>query len=85
MSIQEQFTQAVADSKTLAQKPDNDTLLQLYGLYKQATEGDAPAKSGAGGFDFVAKFKHEAWSKLRGMDKDTAMQRYTELVQRLKK
>lgn len=84
MNIQEQFTQAVADSKILPQKPDNDTLLQLYGLYKQATEGDAPAESGAGGFDFVAKFKHEAWSKLRGMTREMAMQQYTELVQRLK-
>jgi acyl-CoA-binding protein len=84
MRTEEQFTQAVADSKTLPQKPDNDTLLELYGLYKQATEGDAPAESGAGGFDFVAKFKHEAWSKLRGMDKQTAMQQYAALVQRLK-
>jgi acyl-CoA-binding protein len=84
MSTEEQFTQAVADSKTLPQKPDNDTLLALYSLYKQATEGDAPAESGAGGFDFVAKFKHEAWSKLRGLAKETAMQQYTALVQRLK-
>jgi len=84
MSLQEQFTQAAADSKTLPQKPDNDTLLELYGLYKQATEGDAPAESGAGSFDFVAKFKHEAWSKLRGMTKDDAMQQYIALVQRLK-
>jgi len=85
MTLHEQFTQAAADSKMLAQKPDNDTLLQLYSLYKQATEGDAPAESGAGGFDFVAKFKHEAWSKLRGMDKEAAMQEYIALVQRLKR
>lgn len=84
MSITEQFTQAVADSKTLAPKPDNDTLLQLYSLYKQATAGDAPEESGAGAFDFVAKFKHEAWRKLQGMDKDAAMQQYVSLVHKLK-
>lgn len=84
MSLQEQFTQAAADSKMLAQKPDNDTLLELYSLYKQATEGDAPAESGAGSFDFVAKFKHEAWSKLHGTAKGAAMQQYIDLVKRLK-
>ena len=40
MDIKTQFDQAVADSKNLSQKPSNDVLLQLYSLYKQATEGD---------------------------------------------
>ena len=40
MDLQTIFTEAVANSKTLAEKPDNETLLKLYSLYKQATEGD---------------------------------------------
>jgi acyl-CoA-binding protein len=40
MELQEVFQQAVANSKLLSSKPDNDVLLQLYSLYKQATEGD---------------------------------------------
>jgi acyl-CoA-binding protein len=84
MSLHDQFTQAIADSKTLAEKPDNEILLQLYSLYKQATEGDAPADGPANPFDFVAKFKHEAWAKLKGLPKEEAMQQYIALVTRLK-
>jgi acyl-CoA-binding protein len=34
------FQQAAADSKQLPKRPDNNTLLKLYALYKQATTGD---------------------------------------------
>jgi acyl-CoA-binding protein len=84
MSLQELFTEAVANSKTLAQKPDNDTLLKLYSLYKQATEGDNTGEGPSNAFDFVAKFKHEAWNKLKGMTSEDAMQAYIDLVQQLK-
>lgn len=84
MSLQELFTTAVANSKTLTEKPDNETLLKLYSLYKQATEGDNNEAAPTNTFDFVAKFKHEAWEKLKGMTKDDAMQQYTDLVNKLK-
>ncbi|NCI50178.1 acyl-CoA-binding protein [Sediminibacterium roseum] len=83
MDLQQQFEQAVVNSKTLSEKPDNDTLLQLYSLYKQATEGNA-GEGPSNAFDFVAKFKHEAWAKLAGTSKESAMQQYVELVARLK-
>ncbi len=83
MELQEQFLEALTNSKLFAAKPDNEILLQLYSLYKQATEGDAGEYSG-GGFDFVAKFKYGAWEKLKGMTKDTAMQQYIDLVNKLK-
>ncbi|HEX7691312.1 MAG TPA: acyl-CoA-binding protein [Sediminibacterium sp.] len=70
--------------RTLTKKPDNEILLQLYSLYKQAKEGDAPADGHANLFDFVAKFKHEAWTKLKGLPKEEAIQQYTALVARLK-
>jgi diazepam-binding inhibitor (GABA receptor modulating acyl-CoA-binding protein) len=84
MDLQTQFTQAVADSKTISEKPDNDTLLKLYSLYKQATEGDNTNDGPANAFDFVAKFKHEAWAKLKGLSKEEAMQQYVALVNSLK-
>lgn len=84
MSLQDLFLEAVANSKTLSEKPDNDTLLKLYALYKQATEGDNKEEAPANMFDFVAKFKHEAWAKLQGITKDDAMQQYIDLVKQLK-
>ena len=64
----EAFEQALADAKQLPEKPDNDTLLQLYALYKQATEGDVSGEK-PGFFDFVATAKFEAWEGLAGTGK----------------
>jgi acyl-CoA-binding protein len=84
MALQDLFNQAVINSKTLSEKPDNDTLLQLYSLYKQSTEGDVAEEYSGGPFDFVAKFKHQAWEKLKGISKDAAMQQYINLVEKLR-
>jgi acyl-CoA-binding protein len=84
MELKEIFEQAVANSKNLAEKPDNETLLKLYSLYKQATEGDNNESGPANPFDFVAKFKHEAWSKLKGLTSTEAMQQYADLITQLK-
>ena len=42
--LQTQFEAAVANSKSLSERPDNTTLLKIYGLYKQATAGDNTEK-----------------------------------------
>lgn len=84
MELTQLFEQAVANSKTLAEKPSNNILLQLYSLYKQATVGDNNESSPSNPFDFVAKFKHEAWDKLKGLNKTDAMQQYIDLVEKLK-
>ena len=85
MSLKETFEAAVADSKQFPKRPDNETLLQLYSLYKQATTGNMPADTPAPGmFDFVNKAKHDAWQKLSGMDADTAMEQYISTVEGLK-
>ncbi|MBS0432607.1 MAG: acyl-CoA-binding protein [Proteobacteria bacterium] len=77
-----EFEQATSDVQLLAQRPDNDTLLKLYALYKQGSRGDV---SGAkpGFFDFVGTAKYEAWARLRGMPEDEARQKYVELVRKL--
>ena len=84
MDIQQLVQQAVADSKTLSEKPDNDTLLKLYSLYKQGTEGDVNTDPPANPFDFVNKAKYNAWSELKGLTKESAMQQYIDLVTKLK-
>ena len=84
MAIQELFQQAVTNSKSLTEKPGNDVLLQLYALYKQATEGDVTGEAPANPFDFVAKAKYNAWEALKGKAKEGAMQEYVEVVNKLK-
>jgi diazepam-binding inhibitor (GABA receptor modulating acyl-CoA-binding protein) len=83
MNLQEQFETAVADSNNLREKPSNETLLQLYSLYKQSTEGDVNTDPPANPFDFVGKAKYEAWSGLQGKTREEAMQDYISLVDRL--
>ena len=84
MDLQQQFQKAAEDSKSLKEKPSNDTLLQLYSLYKQATDGDINADPPGNPFDFVAKAKYEAWSGLKGKTKESAMQEYIDLVVKIK-
>ncbi len=84
MELKERFEQAVAASKQLPARPDNNTLLKLYSLYKQATEGDAPDSSDAGMFDIVAKAKYNAWDSLRGKSSGTAMEEYIALYESLR-
>ena len=78
------FEQAVSDSESLSERPSNDTLLQLYSLYKQATDGDVNTEAPSNPFDFVARAKHEAWAALKGRTKEASMQDYTDLVNKLK-
>ena len=80
--MHERFEAAQAASRKLHDKPDNDTLLELYSYFKQATEGDA-GDSRPGAFDFVARAKHDAWAARKGMPKDVAMRGYIKLVEHL--
>lgn len=80
--LEEQFEQASVRVKALDERPDNDTLLKLYALYKQGSEGDVSGER-PGFFDFVGVAKYEAWEKLQGMPSEEAMKRYIELVDSL--
>jgi acyl-CoA-binding protein len=80
--LKAKFEAAAAAAKQTKRRPDNATLLKLYSYYKQATEGDAQGER-PGGFDFVGGAKHDAWSKLKGMSRDDAMQGYIKQVERL--
>ncbi|HEX5304804.1 MAG TPA: acyl-CoA-binding protein [Dyella sp.] len=80
--LQRAFEQASEDVKRLGTRPDNDTLLKLYALYKQGSEGDVHGPQ-PGFFDFIGTAKYEAWVQLRGVDRAEAMGRYIALVEQL--
>lgn len=81
--LKARFEQAVADSKTLSERPDNATLLKIYSLYKQATDGDNEDPK-PGFTDIVARAKWDAWKKLEGTGSDEAMQQYIDLISELR-
>lgn len=80
--LQQQFEQAARDVKSLPERPDNDTMLRLYALYKQGSEGDVKGEK-PGFFDFVGAAKYEAWEKLRGTSEEQARKKYVDLVRKL--
>lgn len=81
--LQTSFEQAARDVQSLSERPDNDTLLRLYALYKQGSEGDVSGPK-PGFFDFVGTAKYEAWAKLKGTARDEAQRKYIDLVKKLR-
>lgn len=81
--LQASFEKAADDIKKLPERPDNDTLLKLYALYKQGADGDVSGPK-PGFFDFVGTAKYEAWAKLKGTAREDAMQKYIDLVAKLR-
>jgi diazepam-binding inhibitor (GABA receptor modulating acyl-CoA-binding protein) len=81
--LQADFDKAVAESKTLPEKPDNMTLLKIYALYKQATAGDVEGKR-PGFTDMVGRAKWAAWNELKGKGNDEAKREYVALIESLK-
>jgi diazepam-binding inhibitor (GABA receptor modulating acyl-CoA-binding protein) len=82
-NLKEAFEAAVAASKSLAERPDNMTLLKIYALYKQASAGDVEGKR-PGFTDMVGRAKYDAWAELKGHSTDQAMQAYIDLIESLK-
>ena len=80
--LKTKFEQAAKSAMNLAERPDNDTLLKLYALFKQGSAGDVSGPK-PGFFDFVGTAKYEAWAKLKGMGAEDAMKAYVKLVERV--
>lgn len=72
----------MARSKELTQRPGNAELLDLYALFKQASEGDVTGDR-PGGFDFKAIAKYDAWAERKGKAKEDAMKEYIALMDKL--
>jgi len=81
MSLKTEFETAVANAQKLSERPDNMTLLKLYALYKQGSEGDNLAARPKRTADPVGFAKWDTWDALRGTSVDDAMQQYIDLVQ----
>ena len=82
MALIDDFNTAIIKSKELTKRPSNEELLDLYALFKQATESDVSGER-PGGFDFKAIAKFDAWASKKGMSKENAMQDYIQLVSKL--
>jgi diazepam-binding inhibitor (GABA receptor modulating acyl-CoA-binding protein) len=83
MSDLSEFEIAAQEVQELPSRPDNDTLLKLYALYKQATQGDVTGKR-PGFTNPVGRAKYDAWGKIKGISTEEAMKAYVELVQSLR-
>lgn len=81
--LQTQFEAAAQAVQGLAKRPDDQSLLKLYALYKQGTAGDVQG-SRPGFMDMAGRFKYDAWAKLKGTSHEQAMQSYIDLVNQLK-
>ena len=81
--ITEAFNRAADSVKGLPAKPDNDTLLKLYALFKQGQRGDVEGKR-PGMMDLKGRAKYDAWTGLKGQTSEAAMQEYIALVNTLK-
>jgi acyl-CoA-binding protein len=81
--LQAQFETAAQEVQTLSRRPDDQTMLKLYALYKQATTGDVQGNR-PGFMDMAGRFKYDAWAKLKGTSKEAAMQQYVDFVGQLK-
>ncbi|MFY9479576.1 MAG: acyl-CoA-binding protein [Aquabacterium sp.] len=81
--LKARFDQALADSKLLPAKPDNNTLLQIYSLFKQGSVGDVQGDR-PGMMDFVGRAKYDAWAAHKGKSQEQAQQAYIDLIQSLK-
>jgi diazepam-binding inhibitor (GABA receptor modulating acyl-CoA-binding protein) len=76
------FYEATDKVRSLKVQPSNDELLQIYSLYKQATDGDCniPAPSA---FNLLGKAKWVAWQSQKGISKSDAEKKYVSLVESL--
>jgi diazepam-binding inhibitor (GABA receptor modulator, acyl-CoA-binding protein) len=82
--LKAQFEAATKNVTKAAKDPGNETKLELYAHYKQATEGDV--KGSRPGFtDFVGRAKYDAWAKLKGKNADAAMKGYIDIANRVTK
>ncbi len=82
MPEKDEFAEAQERVKRLSRRPSNEQLLELYGLYKQATEGDAKG-SRPGILDPRGRAKFDAWTARKGVSQAEARRRYVGLVDQL--
>lgn len=83
-TVDKKFEAAARDVQKLTRRPDDEDMLRLYALYKQATEGDVKGER-PGVLSIKDRAKYDAWARARGIDAAKAREQYVKLVERLKK
>lgn len=83
-SIQEKFENAVEQVKTTppSKATTQELQLEMYGLFKQANEGDVQGKSPSM-INLVARAKYKAWAAVKGLSKEDAMKAYIAKVEHI--
>lgn len=86
--LEDEFKAAVEKVRTAPSdgplKPSNELKLKMYGLYRQATDGDVQGKR-PGMLDMVGRFKYDAWAALKGTSREAAMKQYIAEIEALEK
>ncbi|MDT0498452.1 acyl-CoA-binding protein [Algiphilus sp. W345] len=86
--LQDRFKAAVEKVRTAPAdgpfKPSNDLKLKMYGLFRQASDGDVSGKR-PGMLDMINRMKYDAWAKLKGLSKEDAMKQYITEVESVEK
>jgi acyl-CoA-binding protein len=85
MSLQQEFEAAVQQVNNLPADTAPKYMTELYGLYKQATEGDVNMKSGevdadgadeANGPAGLSQGQWDSWDKYKGLSEEDAKRQY---------
>lgn len=79
--LDKSFNKAADHVRKITSKLDNNQLLDLYGLFKQGTEGTCNTPK-PGWLDGRGRRKWEAWKLLEDMPMDEAKEKYISLVQK---
>lgn len=82
LNLEQQFQDSTAFIKTKETLTSNEDLLVLYGLYKQATQGDCNIPQ-PWSTQVEARARWDAWYKNSGMNQHVAMEKYIEKVNEL--
>ena len=77
-----EFDVAVEKVRNLQERPSDEILLKLYGLYKQSINGNNHTQN-ASMFDFKGKAKWNAWTSESGKGKNKSKKEYIDLVNKL--
>jgi acyl-CoA-binding protein len=87
-SLEQRFDEVAAKVKALPSEgpaqPSSELKLELYGLYRQARDGDVEGRRPSP-FDLVGRFKYDAWSSHKGMAREEAMRQYISTVENFAK
>jgi len=92
MSLQQEFEAAVSRVDSLPPAQAAPHMTELYGLYKQATQGDHDAKGNEVGDDTpdnpngpqdMSQAQWDSWSKFKGVSQDDARRQYVAKVEEI--